>query len=274
VVAVGFEVEQVVDDVGGGGAETKAEESYSGAGDEADSPGVGEEERKEDEGVFCPLVEADGFEPGFKWGDALVEGADRSDTGSAEGGAEAWAGVGDHGLAGVLEEREVGEGVADVGEVVAEAGLEGGEFVFAGKVEGTVGGEDASEEAEVGGDAVGGVGVGGGGEVDWAPGGALLFKILKEFAVIGEVGDVELDGVGEMAFEGGLALEEPAGEAQERCRVVAGYGEGGVVEGIRFDEGAVQVDAENWVEAERRGGADGGGGGRDRQKCPFLRLNI
>jgi hypothetical protein len=69
-----------------------------------------------------------------------------------------------------------------------------------------------------------------------------------------------------MAFEGGFALEEPAGEAQERCRVVAGYGESGVVEGVRFDEGAVQVDAEDWIDAERREGVDGGGGGRDRQK--------
>ena len=105
-----------------------------------------------------------------------------------------------------------GERVADVGEVVAEAGLEGGELVFAGEVELAVGGEDAGEEAEVGGDAVGGVGVGGGGEVEGAAGGALLLKILKEFAVVGEMGDVELDGVGEVAFKGGFALERASRE--------------------------------------------------------------
>ena len=35
----------------------------------------------------------------------------------------------------VLEEREVGQGVADVGEVVAEAVTEGGELVVSGEVE-------------------------------------------------------------------------------------------------------------------------------------------
>jgi len=39
---------------------------------------------------------------------------------------------------------------------------------------------------------MGGVGVGGGGEVDRPAGGVLLLKILKEFAVVGEVGYIEL----------------------------------------------------------------------------------
>ena len=267
MLAVGFEVEEVVDDVGGGGAEAEAEEGENRSGDEARRPGVGEEQRKEDEDVFRPLVNADGFEPGFEGGDALVEGADGRDAGFAEGGAKGGGGVGDHGLLTVLEEREVGEGVADVGEVVAEAGLEGGELVFAGEVELAVGGEDAGEEAEVVGDAVGGVGVGGGGEVDGTAGGALLLKILKEFAVVGEVGDVEVDGVGKMAFEGGFALEEPAGKLQQSGWVMAGDGEGGVVEGVGFDEGSIQVDAEH------RQSGDVECGGRNRQKCPFLRLN-
>ena len=176
----------------------------------------------------------------------------------------AGGGVGDHGLLAVLEEREVGQRVADVGEVVAEAGLEGGEFVFAGEVELAVGGEDAGEEAEMGGDAVGGVGVGGGGEVDGAAGGALLLKVLEEFAVVGEVGDVELDGVGEMAFEGGFALDEPAGNVQQRGGVMAGDGEGGVVQGVGLDEGSVQVDAEHWQ------GGDVECGGPEWAKVSFL----
>jgi hypothetical protein len=76
------------------------------------------------------------------------------------------------------------------------------------------------------GDAVGGVGVGGGGEVDWAAGRALLLEILEEFAVVGEVGNVELNCLGEVAFEGGFALGEPAGDAQERGWTVAGDGKG------------------------------------------------
>ena len=122
VLAVGFEVEEVVDDVGGGGAEAKAEEGDQGAGEEAGGAGVGEEQGKEEEDVLGPLVEADGFEPGFEGGDGLVEGADWGDVGGAEGGAEARGGVGDHGLVAVVKKREVGDGVADVGEVVAEAG--------------------------------------------------------------------------------------------------------------------------------------------------------
>jgi hypothetical protein len=145
--------------------------------------------------------------------------------------------------------------------------LEGGEFIFAGEVELAVGGEDAGEEAEVGGDTIGGVGVGGGREVEGTAEGALLLKILKEFAVVREMGDVELDGVGEMAFEGGFALGEPARDVQERCRMMAGDRESGVVKGVRLDEGPVEVDAEHW----RRGNVECRG--RDGQKCPSLRLN-
>jgi hypothetical protein len=49
---------------------------------------------------------------------------------------------------------------------------------------------------------------------------------------------------------------------------VAGYGEGGVVEGVRLDQGTVKVDAKH------RKGVDGGGGGRNRQMCPSLRLTL
>jgi hypothetical protein len=173
---------------------------------------MGEKQGDEDKDVFSPLVNADGFEPGFERGGAFVEGADGSDTGLAESGAKTRGGVGNHGLLTVLKEREVGERVADVGEVVAETGLEGGELVLAGEVGLTIGSENASEEAEMRSDAVGGVGVGGSGEVDGAAGGALLLKILKEFAVVGEMRDVELDGIGEVTLKGGFALEEPAGK--------------------------------------------------------------
>jgi len=211
-------------------------------------------------------VEAKGFGPGFEGGDGLVEGAGGGEAGFTEGCAETGGGVGDHGLLAVLEQGEVGHGVADVGEVVAEVGPEGGELVFAGEVELAVGGEDAGEESQVVGDAVGGVGVGGGGEVDGTAGGVLLLKILKEFAVVGEMSDVELDGGGEVAFEGGLSLEEPRGEFHKGCRVVAGDGERGVVQGVGLDEGAVEVDAEHWQNCS----VDCGG--RERQKCPSLRL--
>ena len=71
-------------------------------------------------------MKADGLEPGFERGDPFVEGADGGDAGFAEGGAKSGGGVGDHGFLTMLEEREVRKGVANIGEVVAEAGLEGG----------------------------------------------------------------------------------------------------------------------------------------------------
>jgi hypothetical protein len=93
------------------------------------------------------------------------------------------------------------------------------------EVKDTVGGEDSCEDAEMVGDALGEDGVGGGGEVDGAAGGVLLLKILKEFAVIGEVGDVQTYGSSDVPFEGGLALEEPAGEFEQFGWVLAGQGE-------------------------------------------------
>ena len=48
--------------------------------------------------------------------------------------------------------------------------------------------------------------------------------------------------------------------------MVAGDGERRVVQGVGLDEGAVEVDAEHW----QGGSVDCGG--RERQKCPFLRL--
>src|SRR5580698_36946 len=104
MLAVGFEVEEAVDDVGCGGAEAEAEEGYNCSGEEAWGPEMGEKQGEEDEDVFGPLVEADGLEPRLEGGGGLVEGADGGDAGLAESGTEAWSGVGDHGLLAVLEE--------------------------------------------------------------------------------------------------------------------------------------------------------------------------
>jgi hypothetical protein len=227
---------------------------------------VGKEQRQKDEYIFGPLVEANGFGPRFEGGDGLIEGAGWGNVGFTEGGPEARGGVGDHGLLAAFEEGKVGHSVADVGEVVPEVRAEGGELVFAGEVELTVGGEDAGEDAKVGGDTVGGVGVGCSSEVDGAAAGILLLKILKEFPVVGEVGDVELDSAGEVTFESGSALEEPGGQLEEGQGVVAGERQRGVVQRVGLDEGSVEVDAED----RRRVCVDFRD--RKRQNRPFLRL--
>jgi hypothetical protein len=211
-------------------------------------------------------VQADGFEPGFERGGAFVEGADWGDAGLAEGGAQGGGGVGDHRLLTALEEREVRQRVADIGEVVAEAGLEGSQLVFSGEVELTVGGEDAGEDAEVGGDAVGSVRIGGRGEIEGTAVGTLLLQVLEEFAVVGKMNNIELYRVGKVAFECRFALHEPTGNVEQRAGMVAGDGEGGIVESVRLDERSIQVDA------ERRQGGDVEFGGGNGQNCPSLRL--
>ncbi len=108
VLAVDLEVEEIVDDVGGGGSEAKAEESENCSGDESGGECVGEQQGDKEEDVFGPLMDADGFEPGLEGGDALVKAAHGSDSGFAEAGAETCGGIGDHGLFAMLEEREVG----------------------------------------------------------------------------------------------------------------------------------------------------------------------
>jgi hypothetical protein len=87
---------------------------------------MGEEEWEKYEDVLGPLMDANSLGPRFEGRRLFGEDAYRGDSGGAEGGAEGGGGVCDHGLAAVLEEREVGQGVADVGEVVSEALAEGG----------------------------------------------------------------------------------------------------------------------------------------------------
>ncbi len=92
--------------------------------------------------------------------------------------------------------------------------------------------------------------VGGGGEVEGAAGGVLQLEVAEQRLVVGEVGDVERDGGGDVALEGGLAPGEPAGDGEERAGVLAGEREDGIDEGVGFDEGAVEVDAEGQAGGE------------------------
>ena len=120
MLAVGFEVEEIVDDVGRGGTEAEADEGYECTGEDSEGQGVGQGQREEDEDIFRPLVDAESLEPGFEGRDLLGEGTDGSDFGLAEGSAERRGRIGDHGLSAGCEERKIGQCVADVGKVVAE----------------------------------------------------------------------------------------------------------------------------------------------------------
>jgi hypothetical protein len=52
VLAVGFKIEEVVDDVSGGGAEAEAEEGQGCSSGKAGGPGVSEQQWKENQDVF------------------------------------------------------------------------------------------------------------------------------------------------------------------------------------------------------------------------------
>jgi hypothetical protein len=146
----------------------------------------------------------------------------------------------------MLEEREIRHCITDVGEVVAEGLPESGQLIVAGKVEGSVGGQDAGEEVEVVGDPMSEGGVGCCGEVDGTTGGVLLFEVLQELSVVGQMGDIELHGARDVALQRSFTLTEPAGKLEEQGRIVTCKGELGIDERIRFDQSAVEIDAKRW----------------------------
>ena len=65
VLAVGFYIEQVVDDVRRRGAEAEAEEGKNRLKDQGHFQGVSQQQRHEDKHILGPLVQADGLEECF-----------------------------------------------------------------------------------------------------------------------------------------------------------------------------------------------------------------
>lgn len=130
VAAVGLDVEEVVDDIGGGGAEAEGEERQDNSDCRAEGvggfPAVGEEEGQEDEGIFGPLVQPDGLEPCFVGGLQVSKDPRRNDFGAVEASHERAGRVRDHGLDADGKDGDIGAGVADVGELIAKFGTEGG----------------------------------------------------------------------------------------------------------------------------------------------------
>ncbi len=218
---------------------------------------MGEQEGQEDEDVFRPLVEADGLQPGPEGWAAVAKDVMGGDAGGAQAGHEGAVGIGEHGLPADGKDGQVGAGVADVGELFAEAGLEGGEFVASGEVVRAVRGEDVGEDAEVGGDTVGEGAVGGGGEIEDAALRVLVEEELEQGFVVGQVVDVERDALGDALLEKGFALRDPAGDGKERTWMLASEHQDAVDQGVGLDEGAVEVDAERKC-ADGLGWVDGG----------------
>jgi hypothetical protein len=71
-----------------------------------------------------------------------------------------------------------------------------------------------------------------------------LLEKQKKLAIVGQVRDVKVDVACDKGFEGGFAVHEAPGKAEEQQRPGPSQNEEGVDEGIGFDEGSIEVDAE------------------------------
>lgn len=154
--------------------------------------------------------------------------------------AQGGAGIGQHLFSGVGEERQIGCAVADVREaVISEAGMKESELLASSKVCSAVAAEYAGEYSEVISDALGKADVRSGSEVELAAASVFLLEEVKNLAVVGQVGDVELNVRGDEGFESGFTVQQGARKLKEAARMVAGEDEERVDEGVGLDERAI-----------------------------------
>ncbi len=152
-------------------------------------------------------MNADGFDERAKRMGALFEGACRPHGLGAQLPAQAQAGSRNHGLGGVRQQRQIGGVVANVVESAAgQLAAQAIKLVFAGEVGCAVAAQNAREDAEMIGHALGKANIGAGGEIDLAAFGALRLKVVQQFVVVRQVGDVECDRVRDERLEGCLAF--------------------------------------------------------------------
>ena len=141
----------------------------------------------------------------------IAEDVRGNDVGGAQAVHQPRQGVRDHGSHAGGEDRKVGPGVADVGEIVAEAVAEGVELVLSCEIVPTVGGKDVFEDPEMGGDPVGERTVSGCRQVECATFGVAFVQESEQRPVVGQVDDVDRHGGGDVAFERGFSLQKPRG---------------------------------------------------------------
>src|SRR6185369_5537514 len=116
--AVGFDVEEIVDEVGSRGGAAEAEESEKRLSQDGEGAIVGEQGRKKDEEVLCPLVRPERFEQRTKRIGTFFEHVRRCDSVPADTAAQCRAGVCQHFLRGAGEEGKICSAVSDVGKAV------------------------------------------------------------------------------------------------------------------------------------------------------------
>ncbi len=212
-----------------------------------------------DEDVFRPLVKADGLKEDFERFTPIVELTGDGNLPRFELRLKREAGVGEHRLSGMLEERYVRGSIADVVKPhFGEAAAEAFEFIVSGKVGRSVTGQDFLEDAQVLGDAVGESRVGTSGEVQLAAIGVLFAEVIEQRPVVGQVGRIELDLRADLGFQRGLSSAQPEGRTQGTERIRANQQEERIDQGIALDECAVKIDTERSPGADTNGFFDNG----------------
>ena len=206
---------------------------------------MGEERREQDKEILGPLMRAKCFDERFQGPGAFLKGARGDDALCTQFHAQSSTRIRDHGFSGACHHGKIWRVVPDVGEVdSAEELAEAVEFPAAGHVLSAIAGKDFIEESEMIGNAARELGVGAGGEIDFAAPRILLLKILKKFSVIGEMRHVKDDVFGNKCLEGRFAVKDHAGQAQQEQGMSSRQHEKRVDQSVRFDQSSIQVDAE------------------------------
>ena len=166
VTAVGFDIEQIVDNVSRRGRETETEKSQQRVQQAPRGRYVRQQKRQKDEQILCPLMRAQGPEGRREPTAAFHEGARGTNAAEVHPEAQAKAGIGHHGFGGVGQQRQIGSVIADVRVGAGELGAEPIELAGSSQVDLAVAGENAAKDAEMRRDAFGQPEVGSGDEVE------------------------------------------------------------------------------------------------------------
>lgn len=243
--AIGFDIEEIVNEVRCRGAAAEGEKREECAGKDGERAIVGEQGRKKDEQVLRPLVGPEGIEKRANGMATFFENVRRGDARFADSAAQRGRGVGQHRFRGGGEQRHIRGFVANVREsAFAELVLETGELSVSGEIRVSVAAKNRTEDAEMMSDALAEAYVRSRCKTELATAGPLLLKKVEELAVVGQVGDVEFDVRGDECFESCFAAQQSAEQWKEEQGPGTSEDQERVNQGVGFDQGSIQIDAE------------------------------
>jgi hypothetical protein len=247
VGAVVRQVHQVVQEIDAGGAQAEGDEAEQGVPRGAEAGLMGGEHGRQEQQVLGPLMDPQGFgdQPGA--GPGGERGAEDA-RGRAFGlhlRAQGSRRVHQDRLVGRAPDRPVGRRIAGVVELVeAEQRDELGGLGVALQVRLAIGGEDAVEEAEMGGYTFGHRRIGRGDQVDVPAVGAGLGGQGENVGVVGEGCGIQRVEPGHVLLEAGARGEGAREKAQEGQRRVGEDAQRVFDERVGEDGRAVEVEHE------------------------------